>query len=62
MKKVFFALIIFLQTGLLIAQVPEDALRLSLNRTSGTARSLSLSNAMGALGGDHSSIGINPAG
>lgn len=62
MKKVFFALIIFLQTGLLIAQVPEDALRLSLNRTSGTARSLSLSNAMGALGGDLSSIGINPAG
>jgi hypothetical protein len=48
--------------GWLYAQTPDDALRLSFDRNSGTARSLSLSNAMGALGGDYSSIGINPAG
>jgi len=45
-----------------MAQAPDDALRLSLNRPIGTARSLSLSNAVGALGGDYTSIGINPAG
>lgn len=47
---------------MLYAQTTDDALRLSFDRNSGTARSLSLSNAMGALGGDYSSIGINPAG
>jgi hypothetical protein len=45
-----------------MAQNTDDALRLSLTRPSGTARSISLGDAMGALGGDYSSIGINPAG
>lgn len=62
MKKLIFTLSIFSVAGLMTAQAPDDALRLSLNKTTGTARSLSLGNAVGALGGDYSSIGINPAG
>lgn len=46
----------------LAGQTTDDALRLSLARPSGTARSMSLGNAMGALGGDFSSLSINPAG
>ncbi|MGQ1948511.1 OmpP1/FadL family transporter [Geofilum sp. OHC36d9] len=46
----------------LMAQNTDDALRLSLTRPSGTARSISLGGALGALGGDYSGIGINPAG
>lgn len=46
----------------IMAQNTDDALRLSLTRPSGTARSISLGDAMGALGGDYSGIGINPAG
>jgi hypothetical protein len=62
MKKLILTLSIFSAAGLTMAQAPDDALRLSLNRPIGTARSLSLSNAVGALGGDYTSIGINPAG
>lgn len=54
-----FALFISLS---LFAQNSDDVLRYSTNRISGTARSASLSNAIGALGGDYTSIGINPAG
>lgn len=45
-----------------LAQNESDALRFSQNYTGGTARSLSLSGAFGALGGDASSLSINPAG
>lgn len=62
MRKIALAIIIIIQSGWLYAQTTDDALRFSYDRNSGTARSLSLSNAMGALGGDYSSIGINPAG
>lgn len=62
MRKIALACIIIVQSGWLYAQTTDDALRLSFDRNSGTARSLSLSNAMGALGADYSSIGINPAG
>ncbi len=40
----------------------DDALRFSANAPTGTARSMAMGNAFGALGGDYSSIGINPAG
>lgn len=45
-----------------MGQGVEDALRFSGKLPTGTARSLSMSNAFGALGGDATSIGINPAG
>jgi len=45
-----------------IAQNESDALRFSQNYSGGTARSLGLSGAFGALGGDPSSLSINPAG
>jgi hypothetical protein len=44
------------------AQNESDAILFSLNRPTGTARSISLGGAMGALGGDFTSISINPAG
>lgn len=44
------------------AQNEDNALSYSLLKPTGTARSISLGGAMGALGGDYSAIGINPAG
>jgi len=44
------------------AQDLTDALRYSNYRISGTARSAAMGNAFGALGGDFSSLSINPAG
>jgi hypothetical protein len=44
------------------AQTDVDAIRFSQNYSGGTARSLGLSGAFGALGGDPSSLSINPAG
>ncbi|MBC8034247.1 MAG: aromatic hydrocarbon degradation protein, partial [Chitinophagaceae bacterium] len=44
------------------AQLPEDALRMSWNTQSGTARSQAVGGAVGPLGGDLSSIFVNPAG
>lgn len=62
MKRILSGLII-LATGMVaLAQNESDALLFSLNRPTGTARSISLGGAMGALGGDLSAISINPAG
>ena len=44
------------------AQNEDDALRVSMNAPGGTARSIGLANAFGALGADGSVISINPAG
>jgi hypothetical protein len=46
----------------LIAQNAEDALRYSSYSTTGTARFMSLSGALGAIGGDLTTINNNPAG
>ncbi len=45
-----------------LAQSEADALRLVAQRQGGTARSIGMGNAFGALGGDPASLGINPAG
>jgi hypothetical protein len=45
-----------------ISQLPEDALRMSWNAPSGTARSQAIGGAMGSLGGEVSSLYVNPAG
>ncbi|PCE64392.1 OmpP1/FadL family transporter [Sediminicola luteus] len=44
------------------AQTLEDVMRYGTDRTQGSTRFQAMSGAMGALGGDLSAIGINPAG
>ena len=44
------------------SQEIADALRYSQNNLTGTARFQAMSGAFGALGGDFSSLNINPAG
>ncbi len=60
MKKlwIFFLLI----PGLLASQNEVDAVRYSQSSLNGSARFVALGGAMGALGGDFSATGINPAG
>ena len=45
-----------------ISQVPEDALRMSWQTPSGTARNQAIGGAMGSLGGEITSVFVNPAG
>ncbi len=54
--------LVFLTTGILKAQNEVDALRYSQNYPVGTARSIGLGGAIGAVGGDFSSLSVNPAG
>jgi len=63
MKKIF----LFLLVGSSIASIAQettinDALRYSINSITGTARFRGMSGAFGAVGGDLSSINVNPAG
>lgn len=62
MKKLAYTVSILLLTVSAFAQDLTDALRYSNQRVSGTARSEAMGNAFGALGGDFSSLSINPAG
>ncbi len=63
MKKYSFLFIIALLMPFFIqAQNYEDALRYSQFQVQGTARAGAMGNAFGALGGDFTSVGINPAG
>jgi hypothetical protein len=55
-----FVLVFYYQYSL--AQLPEDALRLSSAAPSGTARQQAIGGAMGSLGGEISSMFVNPAG
>lgn len=63
MKKIFLSLLF---GASLLSQAQEtttsDALRYALNNLTGTARFRGMSGAFGAVGGDLSSININPAG
>jgi len=61
MKKYFLAATLIGVVGTAIAQTPEDALRYSWLQNSGTARSQSIGNANGAIGGEISTIFSNPA-
>ena len=54
-----FLSILFQQAG---AQTLSDAYRLSNLKVNGTARASAMGNAFGALGGDFTSLSINPAG
>lgn len=62
MKKISLFILLTLCATVTKAQDITDALRYSTDATYGTARFNGLSGAFGALGGDMSSIGINPAG
>jgi hypothetical protein len=63
MKKIFISSIILLFTSSLIwAQNDVDALRYSGTYIGGTAKSMSMAGAYGAIGADASSASFNPAG
>ena len=61
MKRILLPL--FLLSGIAAtAQIPEDALRFSWYPVNGTARINAIGGAMGSLGGDITSMFVNPAG
>ncbi len=63
MKKYFFLLTVAVVVPFFMqAQDLADALRYSDIQVQGTARSAAMGNAFGALGGDFTSVSINPAG
>ncbi len=61
-RRVLFFSAFILSLGSVYAQGEMDAFKLSQNDLVGTARSVSMGGAFGALGGDISAISINPAG
>lgn len=63
MKKIAIAISsVLLLSGSLKAQTEADALRYSQSSVNGTAKSISMGGAFGALGGDLSVMSTNPAG
>ncbi|HET6557616.1 MAG TPA: outer membrane protein transport protein [Prolixibacteraceae bacterium] len=62
MKRLVYTISILLMAFGAYSQDLTDALRYSNYHMSGTARSAAMGNAFGALGGDFSSLSINPAG
>ena len=62
MKKLLMLSIGLISTSYILAQDISDAVRFSMDEIQGTARFRAMSGAFGALGGDMSSININPAG
>ena len=62
MKKFFLINLSVLTFSFVYSQEVSDALRYSQDNLNGTARFRALSGAFGALGGDLSSINVNPAG
>ena len=61
MKKIVFVLLMGLSVSTVYSQLIQDAVRYSQDNISGTARFRAMSGAFGALGGDLSSVSINPA-
>ncbi|MDP5230791.1 MAG: outer membrane protein transport protein [Cellulophaga sp.] len=61
MKKYFILITLFV-CSIVAAQNITDVLRYSADNTQGTARYQAMSGAFGALGGDLSSLNVNPAG
>ncbi len=62
MKKLFIISALLLFTFSVFAQTADDALRFSQNFYEGTARSMAMGGAFGALGADLSTSATNPAG
>src|SRR5690606_14089029 len=61
-KKILFLLITGLTVSVSHSQEVSDAVRYAQDNLTGTARFRAMSGAFGAVGGDLSSISINPAG
>jgi len=62
MKKYILLTSLLMANSLVFAQAEFDALKYSLTDINGSARYVSMSGAFGALGGDMSTLGMNPAG
>lgn len=62
MKKYFYLLIAGFSIATIHAQDISDAMRYAQDNVQGTARFRAMGGAFGALGGDFSSLNINPAG
>lgn len=62
MKKIFFLLITGLTVSVSHSQEVSDAVRYAQDNLTGTARFRAMSGAFGAVGGDLSSMSVNPAG
>ena len=62
MKRLFIVFITIISAELSNAQEPIDALRYSMMSHGGTARARAIGGALTSLGGDFSSIAVNPAG
>jgi hypothetical protein len=62
MKKIVFIFLMVLTVNTVYSQLIQDAVRYSQDNISGTARFRAMSGAFGALGGDISSVSVNPAG
>lgn len=60
-KKIYIIACLFM-AQYAVAQTPEDALRMTWNAPSGTARHQAIGGAMGSLGGEITSTFTNPAG
>ncbi|WP_366184204.1 outer membrane protein transport protein [Flavobacterium ovatum] len=62
MKKIIYLIIAGLSFGTIQSQEVRDAVRYAQDNINGTARYKAMSGAFGALGGDLSSLNVNPAG
>ena len=62
MKKLLFIFVSFLFISNVNAQTLADVIRYSRSDLQGTARAAAMGNAFGSLGGDFTSVSINPAG
>lgn len=62
MKKYLMLVLVSFTVSGLFAQEEYDAMKYSQSEITGSARYVGMSGAFGALGGDVSSIGLNPAG
>ncbi|MFN5422238.1 MAG: OmpP1/FadL family transporter [bacterium] len=62
MKRLIIVITSILSTQLSSAQEPIDALRYSMMGHGGTARARAIGGALTSLGGDFSSVAVNPAG
>lgn len=58
----YIPVLFLLIPNVVLAQVPEDAIRYSFYPQNGTARNLAIGGAMGSLGGDINATFTNPAG
>ncbi|MDR0843689.1 MAG: outer membrane protein transport protein [Tannerella sp.] len=61
-KYIYISALLFISSGVISAQGEMDAYRFTQTDLNGTARSMSMGGAFGALGGDMSSMSHNPAG